>query len=77
MANTVEIMGKEFLKCQQQGCEWNVGWLGGYEWIGEPGGGIRICNLGARAMIEADAVPPDICQQPSAVLQLAHAEFEI
>ena len=30
--DTVEIMGKRFLKCQQEDCEWNVGWLGGLEW---------------------------------------------
>lgn len=75
-SDTVEIMGKKFLKCQQEGCEWNIGWLEGHEWIEEPGMGIRICNLGARAMIEANATPPDNCHQPSAVLKLAHAEFE-
>ena len=73
---TVEVVGKKFLKCQQEGCEWNIGWLGGHDWTGEPGKGTRICNLGARAMIEADAVPPDDCPQSSAVVELAHAELK-
>ncbi len=76
MANTVEMMGKKFLKCQQQACEWNIGWLGGYEWTEELGKGIRICNLGLRVIVEADAVPPDDCKQSSAVLKLARAELE-
>jgi len=75
--DTVEIMGKRFLKCQQAPCKWNIGWLGGYDWTEEPGKGTRLCNLGAKAMIEADAVPPNDCQQPSAVLKLARAELEI
>jgi hypothetical protein len=71
----VEIMGKRFLKCQQEAYEWNVGWLGGLDWTEEPGKGTRLCNLGARAMIENDAIPPDDCQQWSAVLKLARTEF--
>jgi hypothetical protein len=74
--DTVEIMGKRFLKCQQEACEWNIGWLGGYDWTEEPGKGTRLCNLGAKAMIEADAVPPNHCRQPSAVLKVARAELE-
>ena len=77
MANTVEVMGKKFLKCQQQDCEWNIGWLEGRDWTEEPDQGIRICDLGARAMIEASAVPPNDCHQPSAVLELVRTEFEI
>lgn len=77
MADTVEIMGKKFLKCQQEDCEWNIGWNGGYGWTEDPGKGTRICNLGSRAVIEADAVPPDICQQPTAVIEMACAEFEL
>ena len=72
----VQIMSKKFLKCQQEDCEWNIGWLGGYDCPEEPGKGTRLCNLGAKAMIEADAVPPNDCQQPSAVLELARAEVE-
>ena len=75
-SDSVEVMGKKFLKCQQEGCEWNMGWHGGHDWTEEPGKGIRICNLGAKAMFEANAVPPDYCQQSSAVLKLARAEFE-
>ena len=77
MANTVKIMGKKFLKCQQQDCEWNIGWLGGYKWTQEPGEGTRICNLGLRAIMDAHAVPPDICQQPTAVLEMARAELKL
>ena len=77
MANTVEVLGKKFLKCQQQDCEWNIGWLGGYEWTREPGKGTRICNFGLKAIINAEAVPPDICQQPTAVLKMARAGFEL
>ena len=79
-SDAVEIMGKKFLKCQQEDCEWNIGWLGwlgGLDWTEKPGKGTRICNLGARARIEANAVPPDDCQQSSAVLKLARAEFLI
>jgi hypothetical protein len=72
----VQIMGEQFLKCQQEDCEWNIGWLGGHDWTEEPGKGTRLCNLGATAMIEADAAPPNDCQQPSAVLELARAELE-
>lgn len=77
MANTAGVMGKKFPKCQQQDCEWNIGWLEGRNWTEEPDQGISICNLGLRAMVEANAVPPGICQQPSAVLILARAELEI
>jgi hypothetical protein len=77
MADTVEVMGKKFLKCHQQDCEWNVGWLGGRKWTEEPGKGIRICNLGAKAIIKTDAVPPDICQQPAVVIEMARAEFKL
>jgi hypothetical protein len=75
--DTVEIMGKKFLKCQQEDCEWNIGWLGGYDWTKDSGKGTRVCNLGARAMIGSNAKPPDICQQPFAVLELARTELEI
>ena len=74
--DTMDVMGKQFLKCQQEDCEWNIGWLDERGWTEEPGKGTRICNLGAGAMIEADAVPPDNCQQSSAVLKLARDEFE-
>ena len=74
--NTVEVMGKKFLKCQEEDCEWNVGWLSGLDWTEEPGKGTRICNLGARALIEANAEPPENCPQLSAVLELARSEFE-
>jgi hypothetical protein len=73
---TVQIMGIKFLKCQQEDCEWNVGWLGGTDWTEERGTGTRICNLGAKAMIETDAVPPDHCQRSAEVLEAALAEFE-
>lgn len=76
MESIVEVMGKKFLECRQEDCQWNIGWLGSHEWTEEPGKGTRICNLGAKAMVEANAVPPDICQQPSAVLELARAEFK-
>ena len=76
-ANLIEVMGTELLKCQQEDCEWNVGWLGGYEWTEKPGKGTRVCNLGAKAMIETKAMPPADCQQPSAVIELARSEFEI
>lgn len=72
---TVEIMGKKFLKCPQETCEWNIGWLGESNWTEEPGSGTRICNLGARAMIENNAMPPDDCQQWLTVLKLARTEF--
>lgn len=74
--DTVEIIGRRFLKCQQEACEWNVGWLGSLEWTEEAGKGTRLCNLGAIAMIEDNAMPPDDCQQWSAVLELARAEFK-
>ena len=77
MANTVEVMGKKFLKCQQQDCEWNIGWLSGYKWTKEPSQGIRICNFGLKAIIEANAGPPNICQQPTEVFKMAHAELEL
>lgn len=72
----VEVMGKKFLKCSQEHCQWNIGWLGGHDWIEETGKGTRVCNLGAKAIIEANAVPPAECQQPYAVLELARGEFE-
>ena len=73
--DTMEVMGKQFLKCQQEDCEWNIGWLGGNSWAEKSGKGTRICNLGVKAMIETEAVPPDECLQASAVLELARAEF--
>jgi hypothetical protein len=75
--DAVEIMGKKFLKCQQEACKWNVGWLGGLDWTEESGTGTRLCNLGARAMIEENAKPPDDCPQWRSVLKLAHTEFLI
>ena len=74
---TVEIIGKRFLKCQQETCKWNIGWLGGPEWTEEPGSGTRLCNLGAGTMIEKKAMPPDDCPQKSAVIELAKTEFLI
>ena len=74
--DTVEVMGKKFLKCSQEHCQWNIGWLGGHDWTEGMGKGTRVCNLGATAIIEANAVPPAECQQPSAVFELARAEFE-
>lgn len=74
--DTMEVMGKQFLKCQKEDCEWNIGWLGGNTWAEESGSGTRICNLGVKAMIEAEVVPPDECPQASAVLELARAEFQ-
>jgi len=74
--DTIEIMGRKFLRCQQEDCKWNIGWLGELDWVEERGKGTRICNLGAGAMIESNAVPPIDCQQSSAVLELAYAEFE-
>jgi hypothetical protein len=71
---TIEIRGKKFLRCQEEGCEWNIGWLGD-DWIEESGRGVRICNLGARAMIEAKAKPPSNCSKSSAVFELARTEF--
>ena len=73
--DTMDVMGKQFLKCQQEDCEWNIGWLGGNSWSEESGKGIRICNLGVKAMIEDNTLPPDECPQASAVLELARAEF--
>lgn len=73
---TVQIMGKKLLKCHQEACKWNLGWLGGHSWIEEPGKGTRICNLGARAIFETKAAPPDDCSQSSAVLELAFTELE-
>ena len=73
--DTVEIMGKKFLKCQQEDCEWNIGWLGGNSWSEESGKGIRICNLGVKAMIETEAVPPDECPRASAVLEGFTTEY--
>ncbi len=76
-ANIIEVMGTKLLKCHKEDCEWNVGWLGGCKWTEEPGSGTRICNLGAKAIIEAKAMPPADCQQPSAVIELARSEFEL
>lgn len=73
----IEITNKKFLNCQQEQCEWNVGWLGGSDWVEESGKGTRICNLGAKAIIERKAMPPAECQQPSTVLELARTEFEL
>ena len=70
-------MGKQFLKCQQEDCEWNIGWLSAYEFTKEGDKGTRVCNLGAEAIIVTHEVPPDDCQQPSAVLEMAHAEFQL
>ena len=74
--DTVEILGKEFLKCHQEECEWNIGLLAGGEWTELPGKGTRICNLGAKAIIETEAMPPVSCQQQRLVFQLAQAEIE-
>jgi hypothetical protein len=74
--DTIEVAGKKFLKCQEEDCQWNIGWLGGNDWTEEPGKGTRICNLGVKAIIEAEAVPPNECPQPAAVLELARTEFQ-
>lgn len=74
--DTIEVAGKKFLKCQEENCQWNIGWLGGNDWTEKPGKGTRICNLGVKAIIETEAVPPDVCPQTSAVLELARAEFQ-
>jgi hypothetical protein len=74
---TVEIAGVKFLKCQQESCEWNIGWLDGKDWTRELGKGTRICNLGARAILEEDVKPPDNCQHWKSVLELARTEFLI
>lgn len=76
-SNTVEITGKRFLKCPQESCEWNIGWLGELDWTEEMGKGTRVCNLGAKAMLEDYALPPDDCQQWRWVLELARTEFLI
>jgi len=75
--DTVDISDRRFLKCQQEACKWNIGWLDGLDWTEEPGKGTRLCNLGARALLEDNALPPDDCQQWQAVLELARAEFLI
>ena len=75
-SDTVEVMGKKFLKCQQEDCEWNIGWHGGLVWTEEPGKGTRICNFGARAMVEAKTAPPDNCPQSSKVVKMAHDEIK-
>lgn len=75
--NTVEIIGKRFLKCKKEDCEWNIGWLGGYDWTEEVGRGTRICNLGAGAIIMDKARPPCNCLQTSAVFELARTEFSL
>jgi hypothetical protein len=69
-------MEKKFLKCQREDCEWNIGWLGGIDWTEEQGAGTRSCNLGANAMINANAYPPDNCQYSAQVIEMARAEFE-
>lgn len=74
--DTIEIMAREFLKCEQCDCDWNVGWLGGLEWTDEQAGGTRVCNLGAKAMIEEKAIPPVTCPRPNAVFELAFREVE-
>jgi hypothetical protein len=74
---TVEIGVKKFLKCQQEACEWNIGWLGKMDWTKESGKGTRVCNLGVRAIIEKDILPPDNCPYWKSVLELARAEFLI
>ncbi len=74
--DTTEIRGMQFLRCRQEHCQWNIGWLGGHDWTEEPDRGTRICNLGAKAIIEVDAVPPDECHQASAVFELARSEFQ-
>lgn len=74
--NTIEIMGKQFLRCERHDCEWNVGWLGGLEWTEDRSGGTRVCNLGAKAIIETKAIPPVSCPQPKAVFELAYAEVD-
>jgi hypothetical protein len=73
---TIKIMGIEFLTCQQEYCEWNVGWLGGTDWTEQRDSGTRICNLGAKAMIETGAVPPDHCQRSTEVLEAVFSEFQ-
>ncbi|MBN1161622.1 MAG: hypothetical protein JXA17_06735 [Dehalococcoidales bacterium] len=72
---TIKIAGKSFLRCQQKACAWNIGWLGGLDWTEEPGRGTRVCNLGAKAILEENIKPPDNCQQWKSVLELARAEF--
>jgi hypothetical protein len=74
--HTIEVLGKRFLKCQEENCEWNIGWLGGNDWTEKPCKGTRICNLGVKAIIETETVPPGECPQPSTVLELARAEFQ-
>ena len=56
--DTMDVMGKQFLKCQQEDCEWNIGWLGGNSWSEESGKGIRICNLGVKALLVASELAP-------------------
>jgi hypothetical protein len=73
---TVYIMGKKFLECPHENCEWNIGWLGGIDWTEERGAGTRSCDLGANAMINKNAFPPDNCPHPANVIEMARAEFE-
>ena len=70
-------MGKKFLRCQQEDCEWNIGWLEGYDVTRSPGKGTRICNLGASAIVVGKATPPDFCEQSAVVYKLARAEFDL
>jgi hypothetical protein len=73
---TVHIKGVKFLMCQHENCEWNIGWLGGIDWTEERGFGTRICNLGVKAMIEANALPPDYCQLSAEVVEMAYSESD-
>ena len=74
--DTVEIAGKKFLKCEQEVCEWNICWLSEEDWAEESNKGIRICNLGAKAIIDGGAAPPEFCRQPRVVAEMALLEFE-
>ena len=71
----IKIAGVKFLKCQREAFDWNIGWLGGLDWTEEPGKGTRVCNLGARAILEKDVTSPDNCRHWKSVLELARAEF--
>ncbi len=73
--DTIKIAGKRFLKCQREACQWNIGWLGGLDWTEKPGEGTRVCNLGAKAILEEDITPPDMCRDWKSVLELARTEF--
>jgi hypothetical protein len=41
---TVYIMGKKFLECPHENCEWNIGWLGGIDWTEERGNVIEMAR---------------------------------